>query len=150
MKLKTAIIACSAFILIACSLKKTKPDTSVLPNSQPTPTPVETSLPQSQRPQVIFTPDEKFQNISFIINNLPSDVTPVDYELLYSSEGIERGVSGSYYPDDDPESREPIFLGTSSSGVRKPDTNITDIVMEIEYESQSQGGEVFLRYPLTR
>lgn len=133
------ILILSAVLLSGCSWFNKQP---VKDNNeqvvQPTPTPPETQLPPEERPVITMTPDEKVQNIKLEITNLPEDVKTVDYELVYTSEGLQRGVLGTYTVS---KGEAILLLGSCSSGVCKYDKDVTGGQLTIKYKS---GGERIL------
>lgn len=74
--------------------------------------------------------------VNVTLSNL-SKVKTVDYTLIYRSESIDKGVSGSLdLSVGDSMSRELVF-GTASSGVYRYDTNITNMKLEVVSELQT-------------
>lgn len=66
-----------------------------------------------------------------------SKTKTVDYTLIYQSEGIDKGVSGTLdLSVGDSTTRELVF-GTASSGVYHYDTNITNTKLEVVSELQT-------------
>jgi hypothetical protein len=75
---------------------------------------------------------------------LPSDVKNVGFELVYQTNGVDRGVIGTYRIS---KGTEKILLGIESSGVFKFDDNVTGGMLTINYTTN--GEKVLLRYPFT-
>ena len=101
----------------------------------PTPTPPETQLPPGERPDIRLTPNEQMTEVEIEITNLADDVTSIDYELAYKTQGLNQGFIGVYKVGDGPVSRT---LGSCSSGVCKYDKDITEMVLTIKYRSKGQ------------
>ncbi len=132
-------------MLVGCG-KKTQeaPTPTPRPTVAPTPTPAETMIPEAERPIVKLTADAKKQKVVLVITNLPKDVKDVDYELVYLSEGSEKGSIGTYYVD---KKKKEIVLGSCSSGVCNYDKDIAGGTLTIMYKTN--GNDVLLRYPYT-
>ena len=140
------LILTTAFLLSGCSWFK-KPVTSdqqQVTQLSPTPTPPETQLPPGERPIITMKPDAKIQNIELKITNLPADVTTVDYELVYDTGDLQRGVIGTYYVT---KGKATILLGSCSSGTCKYDKNVANGQLTIKYKTNGQ--RILLREPLT-
>jgi hypothetical protein len=131
------LVLTTALLLGGCSWFKKK---ETVENEQqklvsPTPTPPETQLPPEERPVIIMTPDKDLHNVSLVIENLPADVATVDYELVYTSEGLQRGVIGTYSVS---KGKTNLLLGSCSSGVCKYDQGITNGQLTIKYRTNGQ------------
>lgn len=139
------LLILSIVILPGCSLFRKKAPAAT-PTPEPTPTPFETQIDAADRPEVTIAPLKKTGEYSLVISNLPDDVQTVDFELLYMTEGVERGIIGTYYVED--ENPDPVYFGTCSSGVCVADKSPTDGEITIEYETNKYG-DVTLRYEFT-
>ncbi len=132
-------------VLVGCGKKTAEVATpSPRPTVAPTPTPAETPLPEGERPVVKLSADAKKQKVTLVITNLPKDVKDVDYELVYLSEGSEKGSIGTYYVD---KKKKEIVLGSCSSGVCNYDKDIAGGTLTIMYTTESK--DILLRYPYT-
>lgn len=79
-------------------------------------------------------PDRQALNIVF---SSLSKAKAVDYTLIYRSEGVDKGVSGSLdLSVGDSTTRELVF-GTASSGVYRYNTNISNMKLEVVTELQT-------------
>lgn len=147
MKLKYfSVVVLSAFLLSGCFSKGTKPKPvaqAPIPTKIPTPTPQETQLNPEERPDISLLPDDDLHNVQLKITKLPADVTTVDYELVYVSDDLPRGVIGTYSVS---KGVANLLLGSCSSGICKYDKNITDGQLTIKY--RTNGKRVLLREPL--
>ena len=68
----------------------------------------------------------------------------VNYELVYSSNGIDQGAGGSVNPSEGNVSRS-MFLGTCSHGVCTSHKNISNVRLTVTYQTAS-GQSVTKRY----
>lgn len=147
MKLKhLPLLIIAITLLTGCSFLRRNAQPTPTPTPMPTPTPAETPIEPADRPEVTVTALKKTGEYSLTIENLPDDVATVDFELLYMTEGVERGIIGTYYVDD--ENPDPVYFGTCSSGVCVADENPTDGEIVIEYETEKYD-DVILRYQFT-
>jgi len=135
-----ALFVSSVFLLTGCGKEK-EPESP--PSPSPTPTPAETQLSPEDRPVINLKPDTKVHNVLLTIGNLPETVKTVDYELVYTSKGLQRGVIGTYFVS---KGKANLLLGSCSSGVCKYDKEISDGQLTIKYRVDGQ--RILLREPL--
>jgi hypothetical protein len=138
------LILITVLVLTGCTHKKDQPaNDTAKPTAIPTPTPPETQLPPEERPVVDMRTDQQVRRLFFTIDNLPEDVTKVEYIVTYKTNDLERGGFGIY--DNGQKAEEEYLFGSESSGIFKYDENISQILLTIEYRSQGQ--KILLRYP---
>ncbi len=144
--LTIAVLALSVFLLTGCS-RNNQASSTPTPSIKPTasPTPPETQLPPEERPVVNMRTDQQVHHLYFTIENLPADVSKVEYTATYKTNDLERGGFGIYETGQKKE--EDFLFGSESSGVFKYDSNVNDIVLTLQYTSQGQ--KILLRYPYT-
>lgn len=136
-------LVASLLLLSGCSLNPAPATPTPTPIPQPTPTPPETQLPPEERPIITLTPNKAVTEVTLTIKNLPATVTTVDYELVYTSAGLQRGVIGTYTVS---KGKATLLLGSCSSGVCKYDKDITGGMLTIKYRVNGQ--LILLREPL--
>jgi hypothetical protein len=71
-------------------------------------------------------------------------VEKVTYTLTYTADGVEQGISGSFSPDKNSETRK-LFLGTCSQNVCTPHKKVRDLRLEIHitYKNGSQSNGIY-------
>jgi len=90
MKTKIFCLIVATFLLSACG--------TAAPSAKPTPTPTSKAveMPVSKRPMVSLTPSADGHYLDLKLENVPSTITSIEYEVLYdaSSNGsqIEKGI----------------------------------------------------------
>lgn len=116
MFLVIGLVLLSSVLLTGCT-KKSPPVENppvVEPTAEPT-KPIEETI--SQRSYVSLVPAADVHRVYLTIKNVPSNITSVNYELIYLAdmEGnkIERGVTGKLQPADYNKSKE-ILFGSAS------------------------------------
>ena len=109
----TLVIIASSFFLSACGKKKTETN-----NNQTTKTaPKELVLSDSEKPIITLSPRDDGHELKLKIDNIPTNITQVEYELIYSSneDGLtmEKGV-GDTVKISSKSIEKDLLLGTSS------------------------------------
>lgn len=107
------VVIASSFFLSACGKKKT--ETSNTPTSKAVQK--ELVLSESEKPIISLIPRQDGHELKLKIENIPSNVTQVEYELIYSSseDGLtmEKGV-GDTIKISSKSVEKDLLLGTSS------------------------------------
>lgn len=107
------IIVASSFFLSACGKKKTE-TTTTTPQKN---TPVELSLSESEKPIISLIPRADGHELKLKIDNIPSVVTQIEYELIYSASDagleMEKGV-GDTIKITSKSVEKDLLLGTAS------------------------------------
>ncbi len=105
------IVFLSSFILSGCKSKKT------VEAPTPTPEPAAFELKENEIPYISLVPRADGKELKMTIKNIPSFVTDMEYELLYTATDggleIEKGVGDSLKIESTSIERD-ILLGTSS------------------------------------
>jgi len=103
----------------------------------PTPTPegVLIATVLEERPHVSLTPRSDGREFTLAIENIKNAAT-VEYELVYLSEGLSRGVIGDVkVASDQTKLSRKLLLGTCSKNVCKYDKNITEGALTLRFRS---------------
>jgi hypothetical protein len=122
------VVILSSFFLSACGKKKTE-------NNNSTPTKgvqKELTLSESEKPIISLIPREDGHELKLKIDNIPSNITQVEYELIYSATEngltMEKGV-GDTVKITSKNIEKDLLLGTSSctNGCKyKYDTGVSE------------------------
>lgn len=99
---------------------------------QPTPAP----LPLSQCPYITLTPTRDGHNFKLRIENI-KDAGKIEYELVYLTGGLSRGVIGSVETEGKKVLDREILLGSCSKNVCKYDENITSGSLTLRFRGAS-------------
>lgn len=110
---------------------------------QPTPTP----LPLSQRPYITLTPTRDGHNFKLRIENI-KDVQKIEYELVYLTSGLSRGVIGSVEVEGKDVLTKEILLGSCSKNVCKYDEDITSGTLTLRFRGASSTQKYVLPFNL--
>lgn len=131
-----SIVFISSFILSACGKKTAS-------NTKTTPTPEVTELKLDQKPYISLIPREDGHELKLKIDNIPSTVSQIEYELIYTAEDngleIEKGVGDTIKVDKKSLERD-LLLGTSSctNGCKyKYDTGITGGTLTLTFLTEN-------------
>jgi len=93
-------------------------------------------LPLAERPYVSLTPTRDAHNFSLEIENIKG-ASSVDFELLYFSNELSRGVIGSIDVEGSPVLTKEILLGSCSKNVCRYDENITSGALTLRFRGPS-------------
>ncbi len=101
---------------------------------------IETSL--EQRPYVTLTPRTDGKEFTLDISRI-DNAQIIEYELIYLSQGLSRGVIGSIDLDGESEISRKLLLGTCSKDVCKYDEGIEEGTLTLRFRS-SEGTRKFV------
>ena len=105
------ILLLSTFFLSACGKKPSTTEITPSPVSQ------KLELSEQEKPIVLLVPRQDGHELKLIIDNIPSSITEIEYELIYSAidEGLEmeKGVGDTIKVTSKKIERD-LLLGTSS------------------------------------
>lgn len=93
-------------------------------------------LPESERPIVSLTARPGGKELTLEIENIKK-IENVEYELVYLTEGVQRGVIGSVRLKEGEDSvTRDLLLGTCSRGVCRYDKNVTGGTLTVTFRGQ--------------
>ena len=101
------------------------------------------AVPEEDKPVVEIKVLKPGQEVGLSVTKFPPGVEKLSYELVYLSQGRERGVVGSYKQGDQIKR---LKFGSCSSGVCVYDKDVTDARLIIKFNYQGQ--PVSLEYPV--
>jgi len=83
-------------------------------------------LPEDERPIVVLSSRPDGKELTLKIQNIDSAIKAIEYELVYLTEDVQRGVIGTIelQEGEDSVSRD-LLLGTCSKGVCRYDEGVT-------------------------
>jgi len=132
------VLLASVFLLTACGAKK--PDTQI----EPTPTVTKLiELKPEDQPYIKLIPRADGYELKLVVQKLNSNITEVDYELVYTAtdngQEIEKGVSGNIKVEGKSVERD-LLLGTASctNGCKyKYDTGVSQGTLSLTLATSS-------------
>lgn len=90
-------------------------------------------LPESERPVVSLTSRPDGRELTLEIENI-KNIKTIEYELVYLTEGVQRGVIGSIdLKEGEGSITRKLLLGTCSRGVCRYDKNVTGGTLTITF-----------------
>lgn len=93
-------------------------------------------LPESERPVVSLTSRPDGKELTLKIENI-KNIKTIEYELVYLTEGVQRGVIGSVALKEEEESvNRDLLLGTCSRNVCRYDENVTGGTLTITFRGE--------------
>lgn len=93
-------------------------------------------LPESERPIVSLTSRPDGRELTLSIENL-KNIKTVEYELVYLTEGVQRGVIGSVsLKQGETSLSRNLLLGTCSRGVCRYDKDVTGGTLTVIFRNQ--------------
>lgn len=101
-----------------------------LPSPAPEGQLIETTL--EERPYVTMTPRTDGQEFTLEIARI-KNAESIDYELIYLTQGLSRGVIGSIDLKGESVYSRKVLLGTCSRGVCKYDEDVTDGTLTLKF-----------------
>lgn len=138
-----AIILSASFFLSACG-KKAETKKEIVDNSPASP-----NLELKQKPYISLIPRADGHELKLKINNIPSEVSQIDYELIYTAEDagleIEKGVGDTVKVDSRTIERD-LLLGTASctNGCKyKYDAGITGGTLSLTFSNKAGQSTTF-------
>lgn len=120
-------------------------------NNLPTPTPTASikTLKEGEGPQVSLIPSGNKQSVSLKIASISADIKKIDYEIVYDTNGVQRGVLGSLdvKAGQDKIVKE-ILLASCSKNVCVYDKNVTKLQLTMKFTGDLEPLEFQKDYPL--
>ena len=128
--------------LIFWSRNKNKQNNQENNNFQPNQE-VEIKTPLQERPYVFLTPSIDGREFTLDIERIKDEIKTIEYELVYDSQGLPRGVIGSIdLKDNEHQVQRKLTLGTCSKNVCKYDEGVEKGTLTLRLRS-SLGVEKF-------
>lgn len=146
MKKSFLLIFISVLLLSGCSLQQQK---VVAPTITPTPTPEVKMIKEGEGPVVDLIPRADKQVVTLKISGISSEIKKVDYEMVYDTNGLQRGVVGSVdMKNGEDKIVKELTLGSCSKGVCVFDKNITKIQLTVKFTTSGEPLEFQKEYVL--
>lgn len=110
-----------------------------VPQVTPTPTPAVKTLQPGEGPQVDLTPRYDKKAVILKIASISADIKNVDYELVYDTNGVQRGVLGSLEIKGGQNSLlKEILLASCSKNVCVFDKNVSKLSLTVKFTTSSE------------
>ncbi len=115
------------------------PQKSTVPTVTPSPTPSVKTLKPGEGPQVDLTSRFDKKAVILKISSMSADIQSVDYELVYDTNGVQRGVLGTLpvIAGQDNIIKE-ILLASCSKNVCVFDTNVSKLNLTVKFTTSSE------------
>ena len=121
----------AVFFLTGCIGQKT-----VKVDLTPTPTPDVKILKEGEGPKVELIPAANRQYVTLKMSGFSSDIKSADYEIVYETNGMQRGIVGSVVLTPGLDKIEKKHdLGSCSKNVCVFDKNITNLQLTVKFET---------------
>lgn len=143
------IFAISLLFLIVVFFSGCTPNKKT--NLAPTPTPTSSvkMVKPGEGPEVTLTPDQNKQLVMLKITKISADIKKIDYELVYNTNNVQRGVLGTLdlkAGEDFVEKK--ILLGSCSKNICVYDKNVTNLQLTVKFTGQAEPLEFQKEYSL--
>lgn len=124
----------TVFVLAGCG-----PQKSAVPQVTPSPTPSVMTLKPGEGPQVDLTPRFDKKAVILKISSLSAKIKSIDYELVYDTNGVQRGVLGSLNIASGQDNLiKEILLASCSKNVCVFDTNVSKLNLTVKFTTSSE------------
>lgn len=123
----------TVFVLTGCG-----PQKSAVPSVTPSPTPSVKTLKLGEGPQVDLSLDANKQFITLNISSISADIKSIDYEIVYDTEGVQRGIIGSVNLNGETSVQKKHTLGSCSRNVCVIDKNVSKLNLTVKYTTSSE------------
>jgi hypothetical protein len=123
--------------LSGCALDKNQK------NLPATPSPIEAVkiLKEGEGPQVNLLPAANKQSVTLKIASISADIKKIDYEIVYDTNGVQRGVLGTFeIKEGQDKIVKEILLASCSKNVCVYDKNVSKLQLTMKFLGE---GELF-------
>ncbi len=133
----------AAVLLSGC---KNKTATSQI---TPTPTPEVKLLQPGEGPEVDLLPRFDKQAVTLKISSISAAIKKIDYEIVYDTNGVQRGVLGSLdIKEGQTKVLKEILLASCSKNVCVYDKNVSRLQLTMKFTGDGEPLEFQKEYPL--
>lgn len=145
MKKTVLVFLCFAVLSLSGCINQSKKVSVVTP----TPTEAVKTLKEGEGPSVDLVARDDKKAVTLKISKLTSKISKIDYEIVYDTNGVQRGVLGSL--DVKPQQTEiikEILLASCSKNVCVYDKNVSSLQLTMRFTTDTVPLEYQKEYPL--
>lgn len=144
-KLIIVLVLFTAVFVAGCN----KPKSTEIPTPSPTPFSDIRLLKPGEGPAVDLVSRADKKAVTLSISGLTPDILQVGYELVYDTEGVQRGVLGSLdMKSGETKISKEILLASCSKNVCVFDKNVTKLFLTVKFSGDKQPVEFQKEYQL--
>lgn len=120
---------------------------------KPTPTPAAQFsdikiLKPGEGPSVDLVPRADKKAVTLKIEEITSDIKKIEYELVYDTDGVQRGVLGTLDHKGKTEISKEILLASCSKNVCVFDKNVENLFLTVKFSGEKETAQFQKEYSL--